>query len=476
MRSALLVATVLSLVPGLRAEEARPPIQALLITGGCCHDYAYQAKRLAEGSRKRANIEWTVALDPRKGTNGKIDLYENPDWAGPYDIVVHNECFANTGDPEYVRKITRAHHGGVPAVVIHCAMHTYRAAKFDDWRELLGVTSRRHEHQSRYPVVAEARDHPVMAGFPSTWTSPRDELYVIEKVWPNTTVLATGKSERDGRRHAAFWVGTYGKARVFGTTFGHGNATFDDEVFMDTLTRGILWATRRITSGGEPSAGYEARKEPVMDWTREQLARLPKSEKVVELFNGKDLAGWRGMKGIWSVEDGQVVGRNTRPLPTSTYLFTEKSYREFRLLFEVRQTRSSQHSAMHSAVAALGERFDDKGNAFGFKGPLLMFCNDWGIWDAYRRNRTVPRGHRGFYNPEGVERVGQWNEIEILVKGDRIRFVANGRLVFDSTDEPEMLDSSPICLQIHSNERPQEFRFRGLVLTENPEDALVTSR
>ncbi len=313
-----------------------------------------------------------------------------------------------------------------------------------------------------------------MAGFPSTWTSPRDELYVIEKVWPNTTVLATGKSERDGKTHAAFWAGNYGKARVFGTTFGHGSATFDDEVFIDTVTRGLLWATHRITPDGKPTAGYEARKAPTMDWTGEQIARLPETEKAVELFNGKDLAGWKGQKGIWSVEDGKIVGRNVKPVKTSTYLFTEKSYREFRLLLEVRQTRSSQHSTMHSAVAALGERFDDKGNAFGFKGPLLMFAGDWGIWDAYRRNRTVPQRHSGFYNPEGVERVGEWNEIEILVKGNRIRFVANGKLVFDTTDKPEMLDASPIGLQIHSGNRPQEFRFRGLALTENPEDKLVT--
>jgi type 1 glutamine amidotransferase len=476
MRLGLIAALVLSFTSGLRAGEEQPAIQALLITGGCCHDYAYQAKRLVEGSKARAHIEWTVALDPRRGTKGKIDLYEDPNWAAPYDVVVHNECFASTADPEYVRKITKAHKDGVASVVIHCAMHTYRSAKIDDWREMLGVTSRRHEHQSRYPITPVAKDHPVMAGFPETWTSPKDELYVIEKLWPNTTVLATGKSERGGKEHAAFWVSTYGKGRVFGTTFGHGSATFDDKVFIDTVTRGILWTTETITADGKPRPGYEARKAPAMDWTRGQIARLPKTEKAVNLFNGKDLAGWTGAKKIWSVTDGTIIGRNVKPVKTSTYLFTEKSYREFRLLFEVRQTRSSQHSPMHSAVAALGERFDDKGNAFGFKGPLLMFCNDWGIWDAYRRNRTEPKGHKGYFNPKGVERVGKWNEIEILVKGNRVRFVANGKLVFDMTDKPEMLSTSPIGLQIHSGNRPQEFRFRGLVLTEGPEDKLITLR
>ncbi|NIP93952.1 MAG: DUF1080 domain-containing protein [Akkermansiaceae bacterium] len=169
------------------------------------------------------------------------------------------------------------------------------------------------------------------------------------------------------------------------------------------------------------------------------------------------------------------MGANKGPVPSSTYLFTEKSYRDFRLLFEVKQTVSPGHSTMHSAVAALGERFEDKGgNRHGFKGPLLMFCHDWGIWDAYRRNRVEPAGQRGPLSNHPAEKKGDWNRIEILVRGNRIRFVANGRLIFDFTDKPAMLQASPIGLQLHSNNRPQEFRFRGLILSTDPADQLVT--
>jgi hypothetical protein len=198
--------------------------------------------------------------------------------------------------------------------------------------------------------------------------------------------------------------------------------------------------------------------------------KFPASENVIRLFNGKDLDGWDGAKQIWSVEGDAIHGANSLPIPTSTYLFTKESYRNFRLIFEVKQTMSPAHSTMHSAVAALGERFTDKGdNAHGFRGPLLMFCQDWGIWDAYRRNRVVPVGP----GPK-VEKRGDWNLIEILVIGNRIRFAANGTLIFDFTDKPEMLRECPIGLQIHSNSKPQEYRFRGLVLSKNPEDKLVT--
>ena len=207
----------------------------------------------------------------------------------------------------------------------------------------------------------------------------------------------------------------------------------------------------------------------------EVVSRIPETEKITRLFDGKTLGGWDGDAKYWSVKDGVIIGANDGKVPSSTYLFTKKSYRDFRLLFEVKQTVSPGHSTMHSALAALGERIDDKGdNKHGFKGPLLMFCHDWGIWDAYRRNRVVPADQKGPMKDHPAEKKGAWNRIEVLVRGDRIRFVANGSLIFDFTDQPEMLRACPLGLQLHSNSRPQEFRFRGLVVTENPGDQLLT--
>ena len=208
------------------------------------------------------------------------------------------------------------------------------------------------------------------------------------------------------------------------------------------------------------------------DWAHKTA--FPKGEKRISLFNGKDLSGWEGRKEkYWSVENKVIKGANSEDVAASSYLFTKKRYRDFRLLLEVKQTRGDNFSTMHSAVCALGERITDKGDEFSFKGPLLMFCNDWGIWDANRRNRIFPERHDGtLINP--AEKIGDWNRIEILVAGNRIRMVSNGTLVIDFTDTPGMLAKSQIGLQLHANNRPQEFHFRGLVLTENPKDRLVT--
>jgi uncharacterized protein len=225
----------------LSIHAADLPVRALLVTGGCCHNYKFQAQALTEGIGKSLKVDWTVVNEGGTGTRAEIPLYDNPDWAKGFDVVVHNECFADTTSEEYIRKITRAHHAGVPAVVVHCAMHTYRGAQIDDWREFLGVTSKHHDHMSRYPVRIVAPEHPVMQGFKTDWVTAMDELYIVEKLWPNATALATSKSERDGREHAVAWVNTYGKARVFGTTYGHSDDTFRDPVFIDLLTRGFKW-------------------------------------------------------------------------------------------------------------------------------------------------------------------------------------------------------------------------------------------
>jgi uncharacterized protein len=235
------------------------PISVLLVTGGCCHDYDFQTKSLQLAAKDRGlSIQWTVVNEGGKGTKAMISWYKNPKWAEGFDVVIHNECFADTDDPDYIRSITKPHFDGVNAVVIHCAMHTYRSAKVDDWREFLGVTSRKHDHQSNYPVSVAKADHPIMKNFPTTgYKSAKDELYIIEKVWPNTTVLATSKSEKDGEEHAVYWTNQYGKARVFGTTYGHSKG--------DVFRRSLLGKPLSTVSAGRLAANQKSGAGRVKD-------------------------------------------------------------------------------------------------------------------------------------------------------------------------------------------------------------------
>jgi type 1 glutamine amidotransferase len=224
----------------------QPRIKALIVSGGCCHDYSGEAKVLMDSISKVLPVDWTVAVQGGRGTVGRISLYDNPNWIAGFDIVIHNECFADVTDPAYIRNITTAHRGGIPAMVIHCSMHSYRAAEVDDWREFLGVTSRRHTQAHNIAVKITAPDERVMKGMKTDWVTPVDELYVIDKVWPNAKGLATAVSPEDHKEYPLVWINNYnGTARVFGTTIGHGEATWNDPVYQDLLARGFKWALKR---------------------------------------------------------------------------------------------------------------------------------------------------------------------------------------------------------------------------------------
>jgi type 1 glutamine amidotransferase len=163
----------------------------------------------------------------------------------------------STSTRDFVAKALAPHKAGTTGIVVHCAMHTFRDLKADDWREFLGVSTYRHGSKHPLDVKTLQPENPIMKGFPSSWITVNEELYRIEKVWPGTTVLAEAKAEDgDKKVNPVIWSHTYGKAKVFGTTIPHNNRTMADGVYLDLFTRGLLWATDKLDEDGKPKAGY----------------------------------------------------------------------------------------------------------------------------------------------------------------------------------------------------------------------------
>ena len=228
-----------------KADEEKP-VKALLITGGGYHDYEKQKVILTEGISKRAKVKWDIFMGDAKKTKAKLS---EKGWADKYDVIVYNLCHAHEKDGSFVNALADVHKNGKPAVAIHCSMHSYHwdvAGKTKHWPAMLGVTSPRHGKHAPIEVVKVAKDHPVMKGFPDKWTTPKGELYHIDKTWPSATVLATGSIDGGKKTHDCIWVNRYGKARVFGTTVGHHNETMESKTYLDLVTRGLLWAAGRL--------------------------------------------------------------------------------------------------------------------------------------------------------------------------------------------------------------------------------------
>lgn len=203
-----------------------------------------------------------------------------------------------------------------------------------------------------------------------------------------------------------------------------------------------------------------------------------KSE-TIKLFNGKDLEGWEGYSDLWSVKDGVIVAKNEKPLKVSTYLFTKQKFTDFRLIFSAKLVTSE----MHSGVALWGKRFvpkeikdakEEKGE-YTYQGQLVMFPSGWGLFDLYRRmgGINLSKEVRDVAIKAGKQH--DWNDMEILAQGNRIRLVVNGKLAVDWRDpQPELVNEGPIALQLHSNSVPQEIHFKGLIVTTFPEEKLTT--
>ena len=127
----LIIPTVLvPLAPGMGQDKQAPavkPIRALLVLGGCCHDYAKQKDILAKGISARANVDVTIAYDPDTTKKHLNPVYANPDWAKGFDVIVHDECSGDVKDMALISRILEPHRAGLPGVVLHCGIHAYRS-------------------------------------------------------------------------------------------------------------------------------------------------------------------------------------------------------------------------------------------------------------------------------------------------------------------------------------------------------------
>ena len=243
---ALLIGAPVALADEKPARPKTPnrPIKALLVTGGCCHDYQRQKRIITRGISARANVVWTIAHQGGTSTNARIPLYSDRNWADGFDVVVHNECFANVRDVEWLDRVLAPHRGGTPAVLIHCAMHCYRTGS-DGWFRFCGMQSPGHGPKYAYTVEPLVADHPITAGLGKAWNTPRGELYHSVKLFDTATPLASAKRRGDGKPQICVWTNRYHDARVFATTIGHHNETMVDPTYLDMLTRGLLWAVGR---------------------------------------------------------------------------------------------------------------------------------------------------------------------------------------------------------------------------------------
>ena len=236
---------------GWAADAAKPkPLKAMLITGGCCHDYGRQKEVLKLGLEQRANVEVKLVHTGDTSTKARFEMYESADWAKGYDVVIHDECTSDVKEMPYVENILNAHKNGVAAVNLHCAMHCYRVGT-DDWFQFVGIHSTGHGPQKPIEVTFVERNHSVSKGL-ENWTTINEELYNNIRLFETSKPLARGRQDTGNKvdDFVVAWTNEYGKSRVFSTTLGHNTETVADARYLDLVSRGLLWSLGKLTEDG----------------------------------------------------------------------------------------------------------------------------------------------------------------------------------------------------------------------------------
>ena len=183
---------------------------------------------------------------------------------------------------------------------------------------------------------------------------------------------------------------------------------------------------------------------------KQQVPLQATKENAPNFFNGKDLTGWNGDKELWSVENGEIVGRS-KGLKHNTFLLSDLAAKDFKLTLEVKLVDDAGNSGVQFRSEPLEGYAEMRGHQADI-GPSW-----WG--KLYEEN-----GRGLLWEKSGEQHVkkGDWNKYEIEAVGNHIRTWLNGQPCVDYTD-PQGKHSGIFALQLHSG-GPTEVHFRNLKL------------
>jgi len=173
------------------------------------------------------------------------------------------------------------------------------------------------------------------------------------------------------------------------------------------------------------------------------------------LFNGKDLSGWKAVAGkaTFTVQDGVIEGSAVFGTG-NTFLITEELYGDFILELDLKIS----HVSSNSGIMTRGQ-FDPagqggKGLVYGYQVEADPTPRAWsgGIYDEARRGWFYPLD----LNPaaKAAFKLGEWNRYRIEALGNTIKTWVNGQEVAYFVDD---LDARGfIGLQVHSIQNKED--------------------
>jgi len=217
------------------------------------------------------------------------------------------------------------------------------------------------------------------------------------------------------------------------------------------------------------------------------------------LFNGKDLTGWDGLPGVWSVEDGAITGRNRAdaPLEGNTFLiWKDGTVGDFTLRLKFRfqpvanatmaransgvQYRSHVIDAAKRVVGGYQADMDGGGKYVGMlyeeRGRGILALPTQKVHLSAKPDdpaqakidvlgATASEADRAALTA-AVAR-GEWMDLTLVIEGRRLRHSVNGVQTAEIVDDDDAhrAASGVLALQVHAGE-PMMVQFKEIRLKD----------
>lgn len=204
--------------------------------------------------------------------------------------------------------------------------------------------------------------------------------------------------------------------------------------------------------------------------------KLPKVDLTgfTALYDGKSLSGWSkdpGHVDHWQPR-GDVLYYDSKSTAKDKNLWTEKSYKNFTMVFDWRWAETSAKRLNRLVLdPATGEaKKDAKGkpmtkNVIELDSGIYLRGNNRSqvnLWNwpcgsgevyGYRNNRKFSQEIRAALTPKvpADNPIGAWNRMAITLNGDRLTVVLNGKTVIENAQLPGVPAEGPIALQHHGS-------------------------
>ncbi len=196
-----------------------------------------------------------------------------------------------------------------------------------------------------------------------------------------------------------------------------------------------------------------------------------------EIFNGKDLSGWKGNTEVWSVEDGAITGKTVaeKPLKFNTFLiWDDGSVGDFELKLDYKIIGGNSGIQYRSKI--LKEKDFVVG---GYQADIDTTMKFAGInYEEKGRGILAGRGQRVTIDKSGdkktevygdAKELGEkihsddWNSYRVVAEGNKLSHYINGQLMSEVIDDQKDKAAAEgvLAFQIHTGP-PMVIQFKNV--------------